>query len=152
MDTFFPNFHYVFRMIRHSPGVTTVVILTLALGIGVNIAVFSAVNAVLLRPLPYKDSGRLVQIWGQMLSRNVPYHFVPYPDFAEWKEQSRSFESMSAYRPTSLNLTNRGEPRRLSCLQVNASFFPMVGTPLLHRLPPCANKCESAGKRVRGTK
>jgi putative ABC transport system permease protein len=132
MDTFFPNFHYVFRMIRHSPGVTTVVILTLALGIGVNIAVFSALNAVLLRPLPYKDSGRLVQIWGRMLSRNVPYHFVPYPDFAEWEEQSRSFESMSAYRPTSLNLTNRGEPRRLSCLQVNASFFPMVGTPLLH--------------------
>ncbi|MBZ5497431.1 MAG: ABC transporter permease [Acidobacteriia bacterium] len=132
MDTWFQNIRYAFRVIRRSPGVTAVVVLALALGIGANIGIFSVVNAVLLRPLPYKDSDRLVQIWGQMLSRNVPYHFVPYPDFAEWREQSRSFESMSAYRSVALNLTNRGEPRRLNCLQVNAGFFHMVGVPLLH--------------------
>jgi putative ABC transport system permease protein len=132
MDSWFQNIRYAFRVIRHNPGVTAVVMLALALGIGANIAIFSVVNAVLLRPLPYKDSDRLVQLWGQMLSRNIPFHFVPYPDFAEWREQNRSFESMSAYRPTAMNLLNHGEPRSLNCLLVNASFFSMVGVPLLH--------------------
>ena len=132
MDFWLQNIRYAFRVIRHNPGVTAVVMLALALGIGANIAIFSVLNAVLLRPLPYKDSDRLVQLWGQMLSRNIPFHFVPYPDFAEWREQNRSFESMSAYRPIAMNLLNHGEPRSLNCLLVNASFFPMVGVPLLH--------------------
>lgn len=125
------NLRYILRTIARNPGVMLVVVLTLALGIGLNVAIFSLVNAVLLRPLPYKDSDRLVQIWGQMLSRNIPYHFVPYPDYAEWKSQSRTFESMSAYTPAAMNLTESGEPRRLSCMQVNAGFFSMAGIPLL---------------------
>ncbi len=132
MDTWLQNIRYAFRVIRHNLGVTSIVVLALGLGIGVNIAIFSVVNAVLLRPLPYKDSDRLVQIWGQMPQRNIPFHFVPYPDYAEWRAQSRSFESMSAYRPASMNLLNHGEPRRLNCLQVNASFFPMLGVPMLY--------------------
>ncbi len=130
MDTWLQNVRYAFRMIRRNPGVISVVVLALALGIGANTAIFSVVNAVLLRPLPYKESDRLVQIWGQMLARNIPYHFVPYADFAEWRDQSHSFDSMSAYRPVEMNLTRHGEPRRLNCLQVNAAFFSMVGVPL----------------------
>jgi predicted permease len=132
MKTWFQNIRHALRVIRHNPGVTAVVVLALALGIGANIAIFSVINAVLLRPLPYRESDRLVQLWGQMLSRNIPFHFVPFPDFAEWRDQNRSFESMSAYRPSAMNLLNHGEPRRLNCLLVNASFFPMVGVPLLH--------------------
>ena len=130
MNTWLQNVRYAFRMIRRNPGAISVVVLALALGIGANTAIFSVVNAVLLRPLPYKDSDRLVQIWGQMPARNIPFHFVPYADFAEWRDQSRSFDSMSAYRPVEMNLTNHGEPRRLNCLQVNAGFFSMVGVPL----------------------
>jgi predicted permease len=132
MDSWLQEIRYAFRAIRHNPGVSVVVMVALALGIGANIAIFSVVNTVLLRPLPYKDPDRLVQLWGQMLSRNIPFHNVPYPDVAEWRVQNRSFESISAYRLTAMNLLNHGEPRRLNCLQVNASFFPMVGMPLLH--------------------
>ena len=66
------------------------------------------------------------------MCRRIPFHFVPYPDFAEWREQNRSFESMSAYRPRAVNLLNHGEPGSLNCLLVNASVFPMMGVPLLH--------------------
>ncbi len=132
MVTLSQNIRYAFRMIRRNPGVSVVVVLALALGIGANSAIFSVVNAVLLRPLPYKDADRLVQIWGQMLSRNIPFHTVPYPDVAEWRAQNRSFELMSAYRSVAMNLTNQDEPRRLNCLLVNESFFSMVGVPLLH--------------------
>jgi putative ABC transport system permease protein len=132
MNSWFQNIRYAFRVIRRNLGVTAVVILALALGIGANIAIFSVVNAVLLRPLPYKDSDRLVQLWGQMLHRNIPFHFVPYQDFVEWRDQNRSFESMSAYRPTAMNLLNYGEPKRLNCMQVNASFFPMLRVSMRH--------------------
>jgi putative ABC transport system permease protein len=132
MDSWFQNIRYAFRVIRHNPGAAAVVILALALGIGANIAIFSVVNAVLLRPLPYQDSDRLVQLWGQMLSRNIPFHFVPYPEIAELRAQNQSFESMSAYRPAAMNLLNHGDPRQLNCLLVNESFFPMVGVPLLY--------------------
>jgi len=132
LDIGFQNIRFALRMIRRTPTVTIVVVLALALGIGANIAIFSVLNAVLLRPLPYKNSDRLVQIWGQMPSRNIPFHFVSFADVAEWREQSQSFDSMSAYRPAALNLTGQGEPRRLSCLQVNAAFFAMVGVPMLY--------------------
>jgi putative ABC transport system permease protein len=148
MDTGFQNLRFALRMIRTTPTVTMVVVLALALGIGANIAIFSVLNAVLLRPLPYKDSDRLVQIWGQMPSRNIPFHFVPFADFVEWREQSKSFESMSAYRPAALNLTGRGEPRRLSCLQVNAAFFAMVGVPLLHGRGFTSEEDQSGAPRV----
>jgi putative ABC transport system permease protein len=148
MNTWFQHIRYAFRVIRHSPGVTAVVVLALALGIGANTAIFSVVNAVLLRPLPYKDSDRLVQIWGQMLSRNIPFHFVPFPDVAEWRSQGQSFESMSAYRPVALNLTEHGEPKRLNCLQVNESFFPMVGVPLLHGRSFSAEEDKPGAPRV----
>jgi putative ABC transport system permease protein len=132
MELALQNLRSALRSAGRNPGVTTVLLLTLSLGIGANVALFSVVNAVLLRPLPYKDSGRLVQIGGQMLSQNIPYHLVPYPDFAEWKAQNRSFEYLSAARQSSLNMTNHGEARRLSCLQVNADFLPMTGVPMLH--------------------
>jgi len=130
MESLLQDLRFTARMMRHNPGVTAVVVLTLALGIGANIAIFSIVYTVLLRPLPYREPERLVQVWGQMPSRNVPFHFVPYPDFAEWRRQARSFEAMSAFRPDFRNMIRNGEPRRMSCLLVNAGFFGMIGLPL----------------------
>jgi putative ABC transport system permease protein len=132
MNIVWQNVRYTLRTIGKNPAVGLVVILTLALGIGANIAIFSLIHAVLLRPLPYREPDRIVQIWGRMPTRNIPFHFVPYPDFAEWKAQSRAFESMSAYRQVSMSLTGQGEPRRVSCLLVNADFFPTAGVPLAH--------------------
>jgi hypothetical protein len=99
MESWIMEIRHALRVLRNAPAVTSVVVLALALGIGANVAIFGLISAVLLRPLPYQDSDRLVQIWGQMPARNVPFHFVPYPDFAEWAKQSRSFEHISAYRP-----------------------------------------------------
>lgn len=124
------DIRFALRQMRLNPMVTLVVVLTIALGIGVNSATFDIAYTVLLRPFPYKDPDRLVQIWGQMLNRNIPFHFVPYPDFHEWRIQNRSFEAISAYRPGSVNLTQQGEPQRLSNMMVNAGFFSMLGVPL----------------------
>ena len=132
MNDVIQDIRYALRMMWRSPGVTVVAVLAIALGVGANSSIFSAVNSVLLRPLPYKDPDRLVQIWGQMPSRGIPIHFVPFADFFEWRERCGAFESMSAYRPASMNLTGRGEPQRLSCLWVNADFFRMIGVPLMH--------------------
>ncbi len=142
------NFRYTLRTILRNPGVMVVVVLTLALGIGLNVAIFTLVNTVLLHPLPYKDSDRLVQIWGQMLSRNIPFHNVPYPDVVDWKNQNHSFESVSACSQAALNLTNHGEPRRLACLRVNAGFFSMVGVPLLHGREFLPEEDVPGGRRV----
>lgn len=95
---------------------------------------FSAVNAVLLRPLPFRDSDRLVWAWESNPGRNIPYAFMSYANFFDWREHCASFESASAYSPGSANLTAGDEPERVSLQRVNASFFPMLGIePVLGR-------------------
>src|SRR6267154_4921873 len=92
------------RMLARNPGVTVLATIALALGIGGNTAVFSVVNAVLLRPLPVSAPDRLVWIWANSPSRNLAYAFTAYSTYAEWKAGSPSFESMSAYAPDSATL------------------------------------------------
>ncbi|MGA2271279.1 MAG: ABC transporter permease [Bryobacteraceae bacterium] len=121
------DLRYGCRLLLKNPGVTAVAVLALALGIGANTAIFSAVNAVLLRPLPFPDPGRLVSIRVDHDQRNIHNAFGPYPDIAEWRRQSRSFEFLSAYSPSSVNLTTRDEPERASLWKVNAVFFPLLG-------------------------
>src|SRR5882724_4023105 len=115
------------RMLARNPGVTAVAVIALALGIGGNTAVFSVVNAVLLRPLPVSRPEGLVWIWANSPSRNLAYAFTAYSTYAEWKAGSPSFESMSAYSPGSATLTIGDEPERVDVLRVNASFFHMLG-------------------------
>jgi putative ABC transport system permease protein len=126
------DIRYSFRMMRRNAGVTSAAVLTLALGIGANTAVFSLLYAVLLRPLPYKNPERLVHIWGQNLGRGIPFHFVAYPDFAQWREQSRSFDALSAYRPDSMSLSGRETPESVSVLRVNAEFLAVAGRTVIH--------------------
>ena len=133
METFLKDLRYGLRILARSPGVTAVAVLALALGIGANTAVFSVVNAVLLRPLPYhRDAARLVQIWGSNPSRNIPFHNVTYADALDYKQESRSFESFSAAGLGSANLLAGNEPERVELCRVNAEFFPMIGVPFAH--------------------
>jgi putative ABC transport system permease protein len=112
-------------MLWKSPGFALVTILALALGIGANSAIFSVVNGVLLRPLPFKTADRLVFLseWSQQ----VPNMSVSYPNFQDWRDQNTVFEQLAAFRGGNYILTSAGEPERLDAREVSASFFPTLG-------------------------
>ncbi len=115
------------RMLACSPGVTALAVIALALGIGGNTAVFSVVQAVLLRPLPVSRPDRLVSIFANNPSHNISFELAAYNTFAEWKAGCPSFEEMSADSLSAANLVIGNEPERVDIMQVNASFFPMLG-------------------------
>ena len=115
------------RMLIRNPGATALAVIALALGIGGNTAVFSVVNAVLLRPLPVAEPDRLVWIWANSPQRNLPFAFTSYWAFSEWRAGMPSLESMSAYSPTFASLLSGNDPERVNVLLVNASFFHMLG-------------------------
>jgi len=132
MRTFFTDVRYACRQMMKSPGFAVVAVLTLALGIGANTAIFSVVNGVLLNPLPYPNANRLV-----VLFHSKP-HFtkgsISYPNFEDWRRDNRSFDAMAAYRYGDAKLTGAGEPENLSGRMVSAGFFDMLGVkPLLGR-------------------
>jgi putative ABC transport system permease protein len=124
MDTFWQDLRYSFRMLWKSPGFMAVAILALALGVGANTAIFSVVNAVLLRPLPYADPQRLVILWEKAPTQDTS---VAYPNFQDWRDQNKSFEQIAAFRRDSFNLTSAGEPERLAARMTSASFFQTLG-------------------------
>jgi putative ABC transport system permease protein len=126
------DLRYGLRTLRKSPGFTAVAALTLALGIGANTAIFSVVNAALLRPLPYEAPDRLVVIWGT--HPQVGREEASLPDFVDWREQSQSFERMAATLGWSFSLTGGEEPERLIGAYITADFFPLLGIkPVLGR-------------------
>ena len=126
MGTLWQDLRYGFRMLLKNPGFTLVTILALALGIGANTAIFSVVNAVLLRPLPFPTAERLVFIseWSQQV-QNMS---VSYPNFVDWRDQNRVFEQLAAFRGAGLILTGMGEPERLEGREVSSTFFSVLGT------------------------
>ncbi|MCA1591407.1 MAG: ABC transporter permease [Acidobacteria bacterium] len=125
METLWQDFRYGIRMLWKSPGVTAIAVLALALGIGANTAIFSVVNGVLLRPLPYQDPDRLVRLseWSQQ----VPGMSISYPNFVDWREQNHVFEGLAATQFSSYNLTGVDEPERLQGRNVSANFFDVLG-------------------------
>jgi len=132
MTNFLQDLRYALRMLARSPGFTLVAILTLALGIGANTAIFSVVNAVLLRPLPYPESNRLVFL-GEW-SEQVPEMSISMANFNDWRNQNKVFESMVAYQNDNVVLTGRGEPKRLRLRRITAGFFPTLRVkPMLGR-------------------
>ena len=118
---------YSIRSLLKQPAFTAVAIVTLALGIGANTAVFSVVNAVLLRPLPYNDPSRLVTIWEQSPQRDMYEMPVSLANLRDWQDQNSTFEQIAAYTFTELNLTGTGEPSRLLAVRSSANLFPLVG-------------------------
>ena len=121
------NIRYAFRQLRKSPGFTFIAVLTLALGIGANTAIFSVINAVLLRPLPYPDANRIVTLNESTPSQ--PEISISWPNFLDWKTESTVFESLAVGRRESFNLSDvpgRG-PERVSGFVVTAPFFKVIG-------------------------
>ncbi len=134
METLFQDLRYGSRMLLKHPGFTVVAVIALALGIGANTAIFSVVNAVLLRPLPFAEPDRLMVVYESRTDRGGTRSSVSYPDFADWRDQNTVFERMSTYRDTDFVLTGDGEPARLHTGVVNADLFPLLGaTPILGR-------------------
>ena len=122
------NIRYGIRALRNSPGFAIVAVLTLALGIGANTAIFSVVHNVLLRPLPYTQPDRLVEIWNTYPPQ-VPRAGLSSGDYADWSRQATSFSQMGAYSEISsgFNLTGEAEPQRIQAGYATASLFPMLG-------------------------
>jgi predicted permease len=125
MDTLLKDIRYALRTLRKSPGFTVVAILTLALGIGSNTAMFSVVTAVLLRPLPFPEPHRIVAV--ETVAQNGGSTAESFPDFVDWREQNRSFESMAAYHTTNLTLSGVGDPMHVQATVVSAGFFETLG-------------------------
>jgi putative ABC transport system permease protein len=119
------DLRFAVRQLRKSPGFTTVAVLTLALGIGANTTMFTAINAVLLRPLPYSQPDRLVQIL-EAARRESP-SVVAYPDFLDWQQQTKLFAEMAAYQLAAFNLTGADESERVPGLRITANFFRTLG-------------------------
>jgi putative ABC transport system permease protein len=125
IDTFYQDIRYGLWMMRRNPGFTCVATLTLALGIGANTTIFSVVNAVLLRSLPYRDPDRLVMV--RHYGAYGVSDFVSGLDFLEWRDQAKAFEQIAAYRADTVDLTGRGAPERLSAGFVSANLFRALG-------------------------
>jgi len=113
------------RMLRKSPGFTTVALITLALGIGANTAIFSVVNGVLLNPLPYSQPDRLVAVYSHDFQFTKAG--VSYPNFLDWERDNHSFSALAAYAADDFSLTGMGEPERIPVERISASFFPSLG-------------------------
>src|SRR5438105_2424993 len=132
MNTFWQDLRYAVRMMGKNLSVTAIVVVVLALGIGANAAIFSVVNAALLRPLPYADPDKLVRLTED--SPNVPQMSISYPNFLDWREQNKVFSGIAAMQFRSLNLTGMDEPERLAGRGVSAEFFNVLGvSPALGR-------------------
>jgi putative ABC transport system permease protein len=134
VETTWQDLRYSMRVLLKKPAFTAIAILTLALGIGANTAIFSVVNSLLLRPLPFSDPDRLVQIWESNVKRGRGEMPASYPDFADWRDHSATFEQAAAYSDWSFNLTGSGEPERIRGEIVSPVFFSMLGiNPILGR-------------------
>jgi predicted permease len=132
MADLFRDMRYALRVLLKSPGFAVVAVLTLALGMGANTAIFSVVNAVLLRPLPYPEANRLVYL-GEW-SEQIPEMSISMANFNDWRAENTVFESMVAYQSDNVVLTGRGEPERLRLRRITAGFFPTLRVrPILGR-------------------
>jgi predicted permease len=124
-DHIWQDVRYGGRMLRKSPGFAVIAILTLAIGIGANTALFSVVNGVLFNPLPYAQPDRLVALFAR--SNQFNKFSISYPNFQDWSRQNHSFSSLAAFRGETFTLTGIGEPERLDANMVSAAFFPLLG-------------------------
>src|SRR5206468_246644 len=134
MDRLFQDLRYALRMLVQNPGFTALTIMCLALGIGVNSTMFSVVDTVEIRPLPFKDPERLVALFTTRLSTGADRGSVSYLDLQDWKERTHSFEAIVAVRGRSLTLSDGDEPERFNGSTVSWDLFPSLGVqPILGR-------------------
>jgi putative ABC transport system permease protein len=127
IETLFQDLRYALRMLRNSPVFTAVAILTLALGVGANTAIFSVVDSVLLRPLPYQNPAGLVMVWENDSQHPNPHNTVSPPDFLDWQSRNSVFAEMSALFDQRVNFTGNGLPQEVVIQDVSANFFSVLG-------------------------
>ena len=134
LETLGQDLRYGLRMLLKHPGFTLVAVVALALGIGANSAIFSVVDSLLLRPLPFEQPERLVQVWESNPQRGRLEMPASFPNFTDWRDQNHVFEHTVAYSHWSFNLTGSAEPERIRSALVSHAFFPMLGIkPILGR-------------------
>ena len=124
MENLLHDFRYAVRLLANSPSFSAIAIITLALGIGANTAIFTVVNAVLLQPLPFRDSSGLMIVAEKS---SFPIISTSYQNYIDWRDQSHSFASLEATRGTTITLTGAGEPERLNARMVTAPLLPLLG-------------------------
>src|SRR6202050_995152 len=130
METLLQDIRYGIRMLAKNPGFTAIAVLTLALGIGANTAIFSVVNAELLRPLPFREPSQLVRVASANARVHTVSGSVSHPDFADWRSQNHVFQNMAAYVDSSFALTGIEQPAHLAAATVSASMFDLLGVSL----------------------
>lgn len=127
MDSLVKDIRYGIRNLRRHPGFSVIVVAVLALGIGANSAIFTVVNGVLLRPLPYRNSDQLVIIWGNFLKLNIERLPAKAAEYEDYRAQSQIFEQVAAFESLSLNLTGNEQAERITGASVSANLFSMLG-------------------------
>src|SRR5271165_4341671 len=133
MLTFWQDIRYGLRVLTNNPGFTGVVVLTLALGIGANTALFSIINGVLLNPLPFGQPDRLLALYSR--TPEFTRSSISYPNFLDWRRDNHSFSALASFRQENFNLTGMGNAERLKANMVSATFFPILGVkPIAGRL------------------
>ena len=134
MDSLRSDVQYALRSLTKRPGFTLIAVITLALGIGANTAIFSAINALLLKPLPFPELDRVVAVWDKMPSRGVTRNEVSVANYLDWQSQSQSFDQFALHRWWSANLTGIDPPERIQGFLVTANFFDALGmNPIMGR-------------------
>jgi putative ABC transport system permease protein len=127
METLLQDIKYAITLLIKKPAFSIVAIFGLMVGIGANTAIFSVVNALLLKPLPYQDPGQLVDLWSDNTVDPKAPHAISYPNFVDWRDQSQLFDGMAAYTQNDFNLTGAGEPERLHGAQTTYNLFSVLG-------------------------
>src|SRR3954451_18137102 len=118
---------YALRVLRKSPALTATMVLSLAIGIGANTAIFSVVDALLLRPLPYPNADRLAVLWLRSPGLGIPQDWPSPGQFIDIQQQSRSFEELAIAQGTNVNLTGRAQPERVDILRTSSALFHLLG-------------------------
>src|SRR5688572_6697646 len=121
------DIRYGIRNLRKYPGFSIIVVIVLALGIGANSAIFSVVNGVLLRPLPYRNSDQLVMIWGNFLKLEIERLTAKAAEYEDYRVQGQFFEQVEAFQNLSLNLTGEEQAERITGARVTPNLFSMLG-------------------------
>jgi predicted permease len=129
METLLQDVRYGLRMLRRSPGFALTALIVIALGVGANTAAFTLLDHVLLRPLPFRDAGRLVMLYETQLERGIPRTQTSPPNYLDWKSMSKSFDSMGGYISVlfAVNLSGQGDPVRLDSAIVTSEVFSTLG-------------------------
>jgi putative ABC transport system permease protein len=148
MSSIFKDVRFALRGLLKHPGFALIAVITLALGIGANSAIFSVVNAVLLRPLPFKDPDRLMVVWERRANSGRANLPLSGHEYAAFKERSKSFEALTIFQPNGFNLTGRGDPLMVDASEVSTDYFSVLGIPPVLGRTFAQGEDQSGGAKV----